>query len=270
MLRSVRNGHLKFLKQDKTMINQETSVLKTIVVNDPTELSEEGIKAFSNIFRNQDYQIVTFAAKSYELTGINPILQTDQSYQTVLDDEQSTYHGFAVQYQLNDTEIQIPLGVYGVSPKFKMRFPLLINGFWRIFLMIGKEQFCALFNIKENQDTYYQSLRDQREHFVHKIFDYYNALGDDTTSAMAWGIRNKQSLTRSTAESLGYRRTEFIETNDEIYSSDELSQEQWDYLKSCTGRWMNVIPEDQKKPASSMNQFNMNTILLGRCLVGYQ
>lgn len=251
------------------MINQETSDLKTIIVNDPTELSEERIKVFSSAFRKNNYQIVTFAAKSHELSGINPLLQTDKSYETVLNDHHATYSGFAIQYQSDNTETQIPLGVYGISPKFNTRFPFLINGFWRIFLMIGKDQFCGLFNIKDSQETYYQSLLDQRAHFIHKIFDYYHTLDDGATSAMAWGLRNKKSLTRTIAESLGYHRIELQETNDEIYSSIDLSETQWNYLKSCSARWMNVIPLDQKQPVSSgMNQFNEKTILLGRSMVG--
>jgi hypothetical protein len=134
-----------------------------------------------------------------------------------------------------------------------------LNDFWRDFLTVGKLDFATFLEITNEQDIdmYFLRLIELRKTFLNKIFNFYVSSNPILTTAMAWKIRGPKSLTRFTAESVGFFRYELDQ--DELYSSKEISKEQLEYLRNCLLRWFsqfaNNCPANHVEPQPNQQAF---------------
>jgi hypothetical protein len=242
--------------------------LKPNTTKSPIFLSNKEIDEFSYCFRIGDYEIITTAPSTTNIPdGIAKCFTDVKFYQLVLDDVEADFNYFSIKYETaRGGEIIVPVGVYGISRKFKTRFPLLLSPFWRDFLMMNKSIFCHLGEIKENQDFYYTKILDLRKDFIRKIFAYYSLLDSTYCSAMAWELRNERSTTRTIAESLKYNRIEFFKS--EIYSSIVIDCDKWEYLKQCLIDWIHFDKGELEQTQAPDNAV-LKLRILARGIVNY-
>jgi hypothetical protein len=190
-----------------------------------------------------------------------------------LDDPDAGFAYFSIQFDNRyHQKVTIPIGVYGIGYTNEVRFPLLLNGFWRDFLMAKKDDFCALCGITGQTDFYYAKILRLRKAFISKIFNYYSSIDTHLCSAMAWDIRGEKSITRIIAESLHYHRTEFLKS--EIYTSFETTSNTLVYLSECLIKWYEIAREaeqnhEAQEKDNSSEVTDNRLALLGITFVSY-
>jgi hypothetical protein len=243
-------------------MTQKTSYLKSLIL-----LSQPEIIHFTEVFRLRQYQIVSILPSSdVDCERLLDFFKDDAIYHTILDDSQGTFNYFGLKYlNSNGIETHLPIGVFGISKRYEVRFPLLLNDFWRDFLMINKNDFCYICGINDNQDYFYGKMLELRRSFVEAVFNYYANIDKSYISAMAWDLRSEKSLTRILAEALGYKRIEFIKS--EIYSSSEINEDRWNYLKKSLLTWFKITNE-VKQIMLPETATHRNLSLIARGFVG--
>ncbi len=236
------------------------------LLQSPTQLTGYELDHFCKSFRTGNYDIVTTApGPGVDCERLLACFKDPATYSLILDDAAGTFTYFSIQYERADgTVTQVPIGVYGISQRESVRFPLLLNDFWRDFLMVKLQEFCFMCNIQQSQEQYYGRLLELRKNLITKIFNYYFAESNEIASAMAWDIRGEKSLTRRLATEAGFARVEFLRS--EIYSSVDLSPEKWSYLRQCLLKWFEVFNTIVQQPNGNIHP---NLPKIGRGFVDF-
>lgn len=242
----------------------------TRIIKNPIHLTTREIEEFAGALRNNNYQIVTsLPLVDNEPESLIPNYKNKKTHQRILDDQQADLNYFSIKYTTHlHEDILVPIGVYGISEQWKVRFPLVVNGFWQGFFMGNKDFFRGIANIDENScNVYYPRMISLKRELMYKIFEYYYSLDSDYCSAMAWEVRNEKSNTRTIAEALTFQR--FENNGTEIYSSSTISSGQWKYLIDCRLRWGIIIDDSQQNISNeSYSLDRLQTFI--RSLVAYQ
>lgn len=239
------------------------------IIKNPIHLTIQEIEEFANVLRTNNYQIVT------SLPSIDNVPESlishyknQETHQRILDDQNAAFNFFSIKYTTYlHEDIVVPIGVYGISDYWKVRFPLVVNGFWQGFFMGNKDSFRAIANIDENNcEVYYSKMISLKKELMYKIFEYYYSLDSNYCSAMAWEIRNEKSNTRTIAESLTFQRLENNGT--EIYSSSNIAPNKWNYLVDCRLRWGIIIDDSQQNVSNERYPLDKLQIFI-RSIVDY-
>lgn len=242
------------------------------IIKNPADLPKKEMNEFAKIFWDNNYEILTTLPADDNVPDLLSLtLQDEKNYHLILDDPNATFTYFSIKYKTGQNEeIIIPVGAFGITDKWKVRFPLVVNGIWQLLLMVNKDTFCKACNISESNDGnfYFSRLIEWRKEFILNIFKYYLCLDGGFCSGMSWKARGEKSNTRKIAESLTFHRISFSDM--ELYSSVHIENnaDLVQYFKNCLFRWdvigRNVL-QDQEYPANG----NSNIILLVKSIIGY-
>lgn len=240
------------------------------IITNSTNLAHGEIEEFAEAFRNDQYEIITVdAVSSYEPELLLDRQKDKLSYAKIFDDQDATLKFFAIRYAGNAGKIVlIPIGVYGVSSRYKLRFPLYLDSFWQSFLWTTKKEFCELCGTTDDEehDFFFLRLIDLRRAFIQKVFSYYFSIDRHDHSAMVWKLRGKDSNTRRIAEGLGFSRIEHGEH--EVYSSIAFSPDMLAYMDGCLSRKGVVIGGEQEGRVDR-NNARFDARLFARSIVDY-
>jgi len=211
-----------------------------MVLSSPPYERVELVRSFAKAFSNDDYVINTLDISCRRTPdGLFNFVKKSYVYRWVLQDESAELRYFTIDFVDRDSgkNCTMPIGVFGVSKLHNLCFPLLINGFWRYFLMMDKNSLNALLNLKiqGESELHYCRLLAYRELLVRKIFRYYKSAMNEFDHVMIWAARGEKSLTRMVAESEGYIR--FCMNDVEIYSSGPLTNARRVYIDCCAENW---------------------------------
>lgn len=211
-----------------------------MVLSSPPYERVELVKSFAEAFSNNDYVIGTLDTSCRRTPdGLFNIVKRSYTYRKVLQDQLAEQRYFTIDFIDKDSgeNFTMPIGVFGVSKLHNLCFPLLINWFWRYFLMMDKNSLAMLLNLKSQQesDLHFSQLLAYRELLVRKIFSYYKSAMSEYDHVMIWAVRGEKSLTRTVAESEGYIR--FCKNDVEIYSSAPLTNARRNYIDGCVENW---------------------------------
>lgn len=216
------------------------------MINRMADLGKDELSFFSEQMRNSAYHIASQPASgNYRPEGMLDCFLHRSTYQQLLSDPGAGFHFFLIVY--SDARAQktgIPIGVFGHSPMYKLRFPLLLNSFWRGFIMINRLRFGQYVKEEEGSEGYAAILK-LREIFIRRIFSHYSQLGGGYQSVMAWPIRGEKSLTRQIAEGLGFSRCEHADTETEYYTTGDFKGELFPYLLQSTDKWNDAAEASQ-------------------------
>lgn len=210
------------------------------VLSSPPFEKVELVKSFAKAFSSNDYAIDTLKTSSRRTPdGLFNLVKKTYVYRRVLQDKSAEPRYFTINFIDKDSGagFTMPIGVFGVSKLHNLCFPLLINWFWRYFLMIDKSSLAILLNVQSQQENEWNfgRLLVYREILVRKIFSYYKSAMGEFDHVMIWAVRSEKSLTRIVAESEGYIR--FCMNNTEIYSSAPLTNARRNYIDCCVENW---------------------------------
>jgi hypothetical protein len=238
----------------------------TKIIKDPIELSTEEVKQFADALGGNDYQIITSKPTPDNVPQkLSETLRDVNKIRMIMEDPGAEQCYFSIQYRNADgSSVVVPIGVYGVSPKRKARFPLVINGIWITLVSLGKEAFSKGLNLEEEEECsyYFAKFLEWKKGFIRKTFTYY--YNSDYCSAMSWDARGKGSNTRIIAEEVGFNVIEFDQTA--IFSKTNLAKDasMLAYYKNCLFRWKMLSRNDPNQPP----HINKNTVQLVRDVVG--
>lgn len=191
---------------------------------------------FEVIFRHND--------ASYAPVGVAPNLLDPLSYQQMFQEEHAVFKYFLLSFNGSKQKYIYPLGTFGVNPKAKIYFPLLLNSFGLQFLSAGMDQIKAVLSEENNRDDF-DNIFLVRKYLLKKIFVAYYRENPEFNSLMAWPMRNKKSLTRKIALSTRFIRKEFLST--EVYCSNEVGLEDWQYIKNTILRSVQIFNHGGEK-----------------------
>jgi hypothetical protein len=209
----------------------------SMVLSSPPYEKIELVESFANAFSNSAYTIGTLDTSCRRTPdGLFNLVKRSYTYRKVLQDESAELRYFTIDFIDKDSgeNCTMPIGVFGVSKLHDLCFPLLINCFWRYFLMMDKNSLAMLLNVQESE-LHFNRLLAYRERLVRKIFSYYKAAMSECDHVMIWAARGEKSLTRIVAESEGYIR--FCMNDVEIYSSAPLANARRNYIDGCIESW---------------------------------
>ena len=244
----------------------------TMIIKNPVGLPHEGIEEFVVAFISDNYEVVTLQPDA-DNTPESLIAGYNQqaTYAMMMNDPGAHNSFYAIKYHTAAYgEALVPIGLFGVSDKYKVRFPLVLNGAWQGFVMFNKESFLRICDIAdpEEQDIFFMKFLDVKRKFIEKVFSYYRHLNSGYTSAMAWEARGEKSSTRKIANGLGFGRMDNGKM--EIYhAAEDTPASTWQYLRNCVFRWGALI--DGRLQASSNVEYPVENLQhMIRCMVGYQ
>ncbi len=218
---------------------------------------------FIERFKNGTYEITTTVpSEETILEDVIQELKDPAMYEKMFNDASAYMRYYSITYTSGEEQLNFPIGVYGTSPNFKTRYPLIVGYFWTVLLSLNRTQFCAISEIEEDEKSveHFEKLLQVREDFMVKVFRYYQTIDKETNSVMSWSRREKESITRTHAESLGYIRK--IYHLKEFYASQELDNEAWTYIKK-TAYLRELIMSSSKDEKPTFDYPNVGAFLKG-------
>lgn len=236
------------------------------IIKDPGELTSTGVSFFADALKTGNYEITTSpTTPEYTPQRLSPTLQSIQKIRTIMEDPLAEQYFFSIRYQCPEQgTVIVPIGVYGVSHQYRVRFPLVINGIWITLVSLGREAFINGLGLggNENQARYFSRFVDWKKDFIRKSFAYF--FDTEYCAGMSWVARGPNSNTRIIAEEVGFKRFEF--NNTVIFSKTDLNvnQKMCHYYKNCLFRWKVLSKNDANEPP----HINDNTVQLGCDIVG--
>lgn len=233
------------------------------IIKDPIELTAEGVSQFAAAFRADSYEIITSQPTPENIPQrLSATLSDVSKIRMIMEDPDAGQCFFSIAYQ----DVIVPIGVYGVSPKKKARFPLVINGIWITLISLNQGVLSKLLGLEGEEDCayYFSKYAEWKKGFIRKAFTYY--FNAEYCSAMSWEARGKESSTRVIAEEIGFYVYEFDKTA--IYSKLDLSKDpgMLTYFKNCLFRWKVLSRNDPNPPPD----INANIVQLLRDTVGLE
>jgi len=243
----------------------------SLIINNPLDLSVEGIREFAEVLRTKSYEIITSIPTQENTPEIHPFYQDRNSYQLIMEDQNARFDYFSIAYRTAENEeVIIPIGVYGISGLHSVRFPLIIENFWQQLLKASKDEFKMVSQIKDDQaaDFYYAACVQVRNDFIRSIFKYYYSLNPEYTSVMAWEMRGKNSNTKMISLSEGFEIREG--SGCEIHSSVKNQNSRWTYLSNCYIRWGVFFPKNLANGGGITDKDPAKVQLFIRSMVNYQ
>ncbi len=205
-------------------------------------LSSDMVLELTGALKTGNYQIRALAARPDALpTGVLENLLKDAAYRFILDDEAAYFQCFGISYPGNAARINIPAGVYGVSPAHKICFPIIIGDVVSSFIACGKAEVSQITGITSapRAEACYALMAQIKTGLIRKIFQFYAGLRAEYNPVMCWEIRGEGSNTRKVAEAIPFARLEDPKLNREYYYQQDLQTQQVGYLRKCTLRWSN-------------------------------
>lgn len=214
---------------------------------------ENEIKMLAQAIKNDKfYFVVEPPSEAVRPRDIFPFQMTNDHYARVLDDPMGHFECFLLCFiGENGQLLRYPMGIYGVSPGNKIRFPVLLGGIILNFLRISEEVFIGYVYKRKpsekNKNIKWGRLYSVKKHLIKRVLLFYTQMEDDYSSAMAWKSRGKNSITRQAGEALpDYVRIEHASTGVEYYHRKDLTPELIQYLMESFERF---DPSDEiKKP----------------------
>ena len=208
------------------------------------------VKCFAQAIKHDRFYFVT----EQQSEEINPkdifaFQLTNNYYSKVLDDPDGHFKCFLLCFKGPGGQLlRFTMGIFGVSPKNKIRFPVLLGGTILNFLTMSDTVFEGyLYKNKpseKNQRIKWERLYNIKKQLIKRVLLFYTQMEDDYSSAMAWKSRGEDSITRQVGERLpGYVRTE-DGFGTEYYYEKDLSGHLVPYLVESFGRFN---PRDAKK-----------------------
>ncbi len=148
------------------------------IIKNPIQLSEDQQEHFSLLFEKGEYQVVTCIPDEHNIPeSLIPSSKEAVTYREILQDDDAFLRYFAIAFQGRDNiDFLIPIGVYGCSEKRGLRFPLLLNGFWQMFLMADPVAFANIVGIEDSEECqfYFKNLISLKKSFSTKVFKYFS------------------------------------------------------------------------------------------------
>jgi hypothetical protein len=237
------------------------------IIKNPMNLPDAEMYQFVNVFCNNEYEIVTMEPSAENLPeSMIESYKDVKTHQKILADPQAFFSVYAIQYtDENGDEIIFPIGLFGVSENRKVRFPLLINGFWQAILMASKDSFSQFCN--SNIDFYYSRFVELKRQFMTVVFGFYKKIDDECNSVMAWPSRGEKSNTRIVAEALQFSR--YDDGKMDIYSADGISGSKLSHMSDCVLRW-GILIDDRDQYQSNVIYPAERIQMLIRALVNFK
>ena len=227
------------------------SSLKPRTVSSFGLLHPDEVQMFAQAIRTDKYDLVVEApSEGVRPQDIFPFQMTDSYYANILNDPGAHYLCFLVCFKGSDDQLlRLPMGIFGVSPKNRIRFPVLLSGVILNFLNMSEDTFVEyIYSNKApgaDKDKKWRRLYLVRRQLIKRVLLFYTQLGEGYSSAMAWKNRAKGSITREVGESLPfYVRAEDTDADAEYYYSRQLTDAQIAYVKDCYERFS---PRNEKK-----------------------
>lgn len=91
--------------------------------------------------RNCTYSILSSKLTEGNMPeGIIKSFTTREAYRYILDDPEADFECFALAFPSGEASVIIPIGVYGVTAAHQVYFPLQVNSFCRIFIMMSFDE----------------------------------------------------------------------------------------------------------------------------------
>lgn len=229
-------------------------------------LQDEELLEFIEVFTRNNYEIITLQPTAENVPeSLIDSYKDVETHRKILADPAATFSFFSIRYQnAMGEEMLIPAGMFGVSESRKVRFPLLINGFWQMILMGNKDSFSHICD--QDTDLYYPKFIELKSQFMKNIFSYYQQIDQENYSVMAWPSRGEKSVTRRISELLGYHRAE--EGKMELYTSAVAEEAKLNYLSDCVLRW-GILIDDRQQTLCNVNYPFEQLQSLVRGMVGY-
>ncbi|TYP74362.1 hypothetical protein [Aquimarina intermedia] len=214
---------------------------------DINQLTKEQIIMLASAFTEDTFEIVTTVPSSDNIPlNLSETLQNKENFAVLMEDENANFNYFSIKYPIGKSQSAImPFGVYGVSDKRNIRFPLVINGIWVSLFMLDEATFGAGLQICDASELskYYSRFTSWKQQLISKVFNYYYL--SEYNSIMSWPKRGERSFTRQLAEEIGFLWQDF--NNNELFSSLSLSTSEIDYVKNSLFRWK-VLGENDPNP----------------------
>ena len=228
-------------------------------------LPDAEMNEFVDTFCNNRYDIITLVPSTDNLPeSMIENYKSAATHQKILGDPQAYFMVYAIKYaNLKGDIIIFPIGIFGVSEARKIRFPLLVNGFWQAILMASKEAFSQFCN--KDLDFYYSRFVELKRQFMFNVFGYFKTIDNEYNSVMAWPSRGEKSNTRNVAEKLSFRR--FEEGKMDIYSTADVKDAKLNYLSDCVLRW-GILIDDRAQYTANVIYPAARIAMLIRGLVG--
>lgn len=215
--------------------------MKTILSLDEFSLNE--IKSFALALKSDRFHFVIEKPSAFvSPKDIHAFQLTDTYYAGMLDDPDGHFLCFLICFQgENEQQLRFPMGIFGVSPRNKIRFPILLSGRILNFLNIDEAVFVRyIFKNTPSEDDKnikWQKFYQIKKHLIKRILMFYTQMDDDFVAAMVWKSRGKASLTRQIGETLpGYIRMEEPGADAEYYFKNTLDDQRIQYLIGCYAR----------------------------------
>ncbi len=216
------------------------------LINDINVMTDDQIASLVNSFNENSYEIIESAPTRENIPcNLSKTLQNKESYQLLMEDKEADFKYFSIRFPVNNKDIILPFGVYGVSSKRNLRFPLVINGIWVSLFMLDKATFRMGLNITDTQknDECYGNFLSWKKRLIEKIFTFY--FQSNYNSVMTWVKRGDKSFTRDVAQQVGFYWKTF--NDNEFYSAKELTDEEFKFAKNALFKWK-VLSENEPNP----------------------
>ncbi|WP_343672299.1 hypothetical protein [Chitinophaga sp.] len=214
--------------------------MRTILSLDEFSLDEIGY--FAQAIKKDQFSFM-IAAPS-EMTcpkDIHAHQLTHPYYAGMLDDPAGHFQCFLICFDGGGEQLRFPMGIFGVSPANKIRFPILLSGRILNFLNIDEDTFAKYVYSElppeEERSAKWRRFYGIKKHLIRRILQFYTQLDDEFIAAMAWKARGPNSMTRQVGEALpAYIRTEDQTGDTEYYYKNTLSDQLVQYLHECYAR----------------------------------
>lgn len=173
-----------------------------------------------------------------EPIGIPEFSFSDPYFGEILDDDQGFYTVLHMRITYpQHAPFEIPVGMYGTSPKNKTRFPLIIGG---LVLSLIATDFNSVEKIiggtpgKAAEHTF-QKIKVT---LIDKIISFLAKLNDGYETGMAWSLRESDNFVRSVIESNSlYCHFDDPATKVQFYYTNNSGTSFLEYFQKCAKRW---------------------------------
>ena len=212
------------------------------------QLTNKDILLLSQALLTNDYKYILKEPDAFNIPdGIYDHLLTADTYKYIFDDEGAYCNFYFLEFNSSsNTPIYLPIGSFGVSPKHKLTYPIIIGSIFTNFFMQTQDDFCMLVKIKDTDEKKrrFQDLVALRSEMMQIVFDFYATAHKGYNAIIGWPKRGEKSLARIVAEK-SYTR---VQVDDyEFFHKHNLSDTVMDVLIESNKRLRILTSRQPKK-----------------------